>query len=207
MKKIIFFLSLLLSLSITMSFGQDIIMTNTSVVQGITEDTRAFYDPGGRNGDFGLGIRDTLTMRNSMAGPGTLSVIFDEFALGYGDTLYVFDSQTCDTNHLIGSYNSVFSPEEVSTVSGFLTFVFHSDSIDDYGILKSGWEARVYVTPANPDELWLSADYLGTTMTSCNFKFYDSGGPNGNMTTNTGTVWCELQSPVSHVKLEFQSLM
>ncbi len=205
MKKIIFFLFLLLSFSITMSFGQDIIMTNTSVVQGITEDTRDFYDPGGRNGDFGLGIRDTLTMRNSMAGPGTLSVIFDEFALGYGDTLYIFDSQTCDTNHLIGSYNSVFSPEEVSTVSGFLTFVFHSDSIDDYGILKSGWEARVYVTPANPDELWLSADYLGTTMTSCNFKFYDSGGPNGNMTTNTGTVWCELQSPVSHVKLEFQS--
>lgn len=204
MKRIAFFLFVFLSVNVNALFAQDIIMTNTSVVQGITEDSRAFYDPGGQNGDFGLGIRDTLTMRNSMSGQGTLSVIFDDFAMGYGDTLYVFDSQTCDPNHLIGFYNSVNSPEEVSTVSGYLTFVFHSDSIHDYGMLKSGWVARAYVTPANPDQLWLNSDNQGLTMTSCNFKFYDSGGP-GNMTTNTGTVWCELQSPVSHVKPEFQS--
>ena len=138
MKRIAFFLFVFLSVNVNALFAQDIIMTNTSVVQGITEDSRAFYDPGGQNGDFGLGIRDTLTMRNSMSGQGTLSVIFDDFAMGYGDTLYVFDSQTCDPNHLIGFYNSVNSPEEVSTVSGYLTFVFHSDSIHDYGMLKSG---------------------------------------------------------------------
>mgnify|MGYP002621741027 CR=1 FL=1 len=185
--------------------AQPIIMSNTSTIQEVTEDVRYFYDPGGPNGDFGLGIRDTLTMRNAVTGPGRLVVTFNEFAMGYGDTLYIFEGQGCDNASLIGYYNSVYSPEEITTYAGYLTFVFHSDSIDDYGILKSGWSASVYVVPSAPEVLSLTDDWLGVTVMSCNAKFYDSGGPTGNMTYTGGTRWCEFSSPVSHVKMEFQS--
>lgn len=205
MKRLFSLLLILLTSIFFVVYGQPIVMTNTSVVQGVTEDVRYFYDPGGANGDFGLGIRDTLTMRNSVAGSGTLYVVFDDFAMGYGDTLYIFDSQTCDTNHLIGFYNSVFSPEEIATTTGFLTFVLHTDSINDYGILKSGWSAKAYVVPALPETVWLNDDYNGYPAVACNVEFYDSGGPTGNMTTNTGTRWCEFTSPTSHVKMVFQS--
>ena len=203
MKKISLILLLVIA-GVYVSFSQPIIMTNTSTVQGITEDLRYFYDPGGATGDFGLGIRDTLTMRNTVSGPGRLVVSFDDFAMGYGDTLYVFDGPNCESP-LIAFYNSVFNPEEISTMNGYLTFVFHSDSIDDYGILKSGWNATAYVVPSNPEVLSLSDDWNGVTVMSCNAKFYDSGGPNGNMLYTTGTRWCEFTSPVSHIKMEFQS--
>lgn len=203
MKKISLILLLVIA-GVYVSFSQPIIMTNTSTVQGITEDLRYFYDPGGATGNFGLGIRDTLTMRNTVSGPGRLVVSFDDFAMGYGDTLYVFDGPNCESP-LISFYNSVFNPEEISTMNGYLTFVFHSDSIDDYGILKSGWNATAYVVPSNPEVLSLSDDWNGVTVMSCNAKFYDSGGPNGNMLYTTGTRWCEFTSPVSHIKMEFQS--
>ncbi len=203
MKKISLILLLVIA-GVYVSFSQPIIMTNTSTVQGITEDLRYFYDPGGATGNFGLGIRDTLTMRNTVSGPGRLVVSFDDFAMGYGDTLYVFDGPNCESP-LIAFYNSVFNPEEISTMNGYLTFVFHSDSIDDYGILKSGWNATAYVVPSNPEVLSLSDDWNGVTVMSCNAKFYDSGGPNGNMLYTTGTRWCEFTSPVSHIKMEFQS--
>lgn len=204
MKRLYFILTMLLA-GTAIAVGQPIIMSNTHVVQGITEDIRAFYDPGGQYGDFGLGIRDTLTMRNTVSGAGRLVVSFEDFALGYGDTLFIYEGQTCDSNALVGAYNSVTSPEEISTTNIYLTFVFHSDSINDYGILKSGWIASVYVVPNAPESLWLSEDWTGTTVLSCNAKFYDSGGPNGNMTSNSGTNWCEFSSPVSHVKMEFQT--
>ena len=199
MKKFFCLFALLLACFAT-AFSQPIIMTNTTARQPIEEDTRFFYDPGGPDGDFGRGIRDTLTMRNVVTGPGSLIVEFVDFAMGYGDTLYIFDGQDCSAP-LIGFYNSVYSPEQISTPSGFLTFVFHSDSIDDYGILKSGWMAKAYVVPATPEELWLSGQ--GSFLSSCNGKFYDSGGPTGNMTANSDTSWCNIFSPVSHVKLEF----
>lgn len=205
MKKKFLLLFLLAVAGVYCSFAQPIIMTNTTVVQGISEDVRNFYDPGGEFGDFGLGIRDTLTMRYTLSSPGLLVVSFDDFAMGYGDTLFIFEGNTCDSNTLIGAYNSVYSPEEISTSGNFFTFVFHSDSINDYGILKSGWKARAYVVPNAAEVLSLSEDWSGTTVLSCNALFYDSGGPNGNMTSNSGTLWCEFSSPVSHVKMEFQT--
>ncbi len=204
MKKQGFFLLLFIALA-EVSFCQPIIMSNTHTVQGISEDVRYFYDPGGATGDFGLGIRDTLTMRYSLSSPGLLTVSFDDFAMGYGDTLYIFEGQGCNPNNLIGAYNSVYSPEEISTANTYLTFVFHSDSIDDYGILKSGWSAQVYVVPNAPEVLILTSDWDGATIMSCNAKFYDSGGPTGNMNITSGTMTCEFASPVSHVKMEFQS--
>lgn len=204
MKRFLQILSLFLLVGTSMSYGQPIIMSNTSTVQAITEDVRSFYDPGGATGDFGLNIRDTLTMRNTVSGAGRLVVAFEDFAIGYGDTLYIFDGQDCSGN-LIGFYNSVFSPEEIATTSGYLTFVFHSDDIDDYGILKSGWKAKAYVVPSDPEVIWLDEDGSSVVLTSCNAKFYDSGGPDGNMIYTSGTRWCQFSSAVSHIKIEFQS--
>jgi len=97
MKKYCFFLLLFMALA-EVSLCQPIIMSNTHTVQGISEDVRYFYDPGGATGDFGLGIRDTLTMRYSLSSPGLLTVSFDDFAMGYGDTLYIFEGQGCNPN-------------------------------------------------------------------------------------------------------------
>lgn len=190
------------------SFAQPIVMSNTSVVQGVDEDVRYFYDPGGPatptdSGNFGRNIKDTMTIRNSMSVASSLKVQFLDFAMGYGDTLFIYDGRDV-SSPLIGFYNSVFSPEEITATGTYLTFVFHSDGINDYGILKSGWEAQVYVVPTSPESVWLNEDNWGVETNSCNAKFYDSGGPNGNMNA-TGTYYCEFSSPVSHVKIEFQS--
>ena len=124
-----------------MSFGQDIIMSNTPIAQSAFEESRYFYDPGG-SGDFGIDIRDTMTIKNGMSGvAGSLIVQFIDFALGYGDTLYIFDGPDCNAP-LLDFYNTVRSPEEITATGDYLTFVFHSDTIDDYGILKSGWKHK-----------------------------------------------------------------
>lgn len=204
MKRLFCLLALSALMGVGISFAQPIIMSNTSVMKSVYEEAVYFYDPG-YTGDFGLGIRDTLTIRNGLNEPGQLWMIFDDFAMGYGDTLYVFDGRGCVEANLIGAYNSVLSPENITSVSGFLTFVFHSDSIDDYGILKSGWVARTYVEVTSPTTIWLNADDgHGVETNSCNVKFYDSGGPTGNMNA-TQTYHCNFSSPNSHVKMEFVS--
>lgn len=202
MKRLFCILALVAMTGWGVSFAQDIIMhNNTSISQSTDEMGRNFYDPGGL-GDFGIGIKDTLTISNGMGGAGSLIVQFVDFAMGYGDTLYIFDGPDCNAL-LIGFYNTVRSPEEIAASGTHLTFVFHSDSIDDYGILKSGWIAQAYVVPTAPEVVWLTADNHTLETNSCNVKFYDSGGPNGNI-NETGTYYCEFSSPVSHVRMEFE---
>jgi len=209
MKRLFCLLALFAWVGLGMSFAQDIIMSNTATIESVEENVRNFYDPGGPetptdSGNFGRNIKDTMTIKNGMnqqLDPGVLKVQFIDFAMGYGDTLYVFDGRDVNAP-LIGAYNSVNTPDEISATGTFLTFVFHSDNIDDYGILKSGWEAQLYVVLTNPETIWLDDNYMANT---CNAKFYDSGGPNGRMNNTTQTYSCIFSSPVSHVKMEFQS--
>ena len=209
MKRLFCILALVAMTGWGVSFAQNlnIIMGVSTGIQGVYEDVCYFYDPGGPttptdSGNFAVNCRDTLTIKNGMNEPGSLIVQFLDFALGYGDTLYIFDGQNCSAT-LIGAYNTVLSPEEITASGTYLTFVFHSDDIDDYGILKSGWKAQVYVVPTAPEEVWLTADNHTLETNSCNVKFYDSGGPNGNINA-AGTYYCEFSSPVSHVKMEFE---
>ncbi len=193
-------------------YAQDIIMTNTSTPQLVGEDIRYFYDPGGTatnpgpnndpNGYFERNIRDTLTMKTEMAN-SYLTVLFNDFSMGYGDTLYIFDGQNTDAT-LIGAYNSVRSPEQVNSTGRFLTFVFHSDDIDDYGMLSEGWAAQAYATSLNSSTVLIS-DYDGSLYSGCNALFYDSGGANGNIAANNEHYDVEFVSPASHIKMEFQS--
>ncbi len=220
MKRIALFIGTILGFCLPLANAQDgdIIMNNSGALVSITEDPRYFYDPGGNatatdSGFFGLNIHDTLVMFNGMRDPGQIYVIFEDFAIGYGDTLYIYEGRNNEMT-LIGFYNSVYSPEEIRTSNEYLTFIFVSDNIDDYGILKQGWKAQAYVVPDQSAQYWMTPDFVpganyesgdAFPMMSCNTKFYDSGGPTGNMTQTSGTVTCEFISPASHVKMAFQS--
>lgn len=118
----------------------DIIMGTTSFVGDIDDQPRSFYDPGG-TGYFNQGLRDTITLRTTIANT-QLYVLFEEFAMGDGDTLWVFNGNAdqCDIDHLIGYYSLVNSPREQLASGRSMTFVFHSDSIDILG-LQDGWKA------------------------------------------------------------------
>lgn len=180
----------------------DIIMGTTSFVGDIDDQPRNFYDPGG-TGYFARGLRDTITLRTNISNT-QLYVLFEEFAMGDGDTLWLFDGDAsqCDINHMIGEYNLVNSPSEQLSTGRVMTFVFHSDSVDIPG-LQNGWTAQVYAYDPVSQHINYG-EY--TTLLTCNAMFYDAGGPNGNINAN-GTPannFTEFTSPIgTHVKCEF----
>lgn len=207
MMKQILKLSILLLLFVPMqkAVGQeDIVMGTTSFVGDIDDQPRYFYDPGG-TGYFAQGLRDTITLRTNMS-TTKLYVLFEEFTMGDGDTLWLFDGDAsqCDYDHLVGYYNLVNSPREHLSSGKTMTFVFHSDSMDIPG-LRDGWQAQVYAYDTVPLEInygeW-------TTVVTSNAIFYDAGGPNGTITSN-GTPqnnFTEFISPLegTHIKCEFE---
>lgn len=215
MMKQILKLSILLLLLTTVQkvSGQgNIIMGSTPLVSDIDDQPRNFFDPGGGgnplemgdnqdpNGYYAKGLRDTITLRTNMSNT-QMYVLFERFAMGEGDTLWIFDGNAsqCDIDHLLGIYNLVNSPGEVFATERYMTFVFHSDSVDIPGLME-GWEAQVYAYDPLTQEINYG-EY--TTVVTCNAYFYDSGGPNGNITSNGGT-FTEFTSPLgTHIKCEF----
>ena len=169
---------------------QSIIMGSAPLLTDIDDQPRSFYDPGGvpnemgtnqdPNGFFAQGLRDTMTLGTSMSGT-VLYLLFEEFAMGDGDTLWIFDGQNVDAP-LYGVYNLVQSPGEIFASGRKMTFVFHSDNADIPG-LQAGWRATVYAYSTTPEtHNW--PDYWNPVVAgTCNTWFYDSGGPNGNITT------------------------
>ena len=181
---------------------EDIIMGTTSFVGDIDDQSRSFYDPGG-TGYFAQGLNDTLTLRTNINGT-QLYVLFEEFAMGDGDTLWLFDGDAsqCDIDHMIGYYNLVNSPGEQLATGRVMTFVFHSDSMDIPG-LQNGWMAKVYAYDPVAQQINYG-EY--TTVLTCNAMFYDAGGPNGNINANgtPANSFTEFTSPIgTHVKCEF----
>jgi len=180
-----------------------IIMGTTPFVGNIQgeDDWMYFYDPGG-TGYFGQGLQDTITLRTGIGGT-QLYVFFEEFSMGDGDTLWIFDGDAtqCDINHLRGYYNLVNSPREVLAIGREMTFVFHSDSMDIQG-LQDGWKAQVYAYNPQPEEYNYGFDMW---LNTCNAVFYDAGGT-GNMNAN-GTPpnsYTQFTSPLgTHIKCHF----
>jgi hypothetical protein len=174
-------------------------------IQG-EDDWMYFYDHGG-TGYFGQGLQDTITLRTGIGGT-QLYVFFEEFSMGDGDTLWIFDGDAtqCDINHLRGYYNLVNSPREVLAIGREMTFVFHSDDADIPG-LQAGWSARVYAYATTPEVFEWYEYYNPTSVLTCNSWFYDSGGPNGNIAsvqTNTENNHVNFISPAgTHIKCEF----
>lgn len=198
-----------------MSNGQGIIMGSQAIVNNIADDPiENFYDPGGipgylganneQHGYFANNLKDTMTLKTNI-GASRLYILFSEFSMGYGDTLWIYDGETT-ASPLIGFYNSVHSPEEITATGRALTFVFHSDNISDVGELSLGWQATTYAYLTNPQSCSLTADNNGMTWMTCNAKFYDSGGATGNIASNNENNHAEFTSPIgSHIKMAFTS--
>ena len=202
MKKTLSIILLLVSMCcLQPTEAQDIIMGTTSYVGDIDDQPRYFYDPGGTS-YFAQGLHDTITLRTTLANT-QLYVLFEEFAMGDGDTLWVFDSDAaqCDASHLIGYYNLLNSPREQLASGRNMTFVFHSSSEPVIG-LQDGWKAQVYAY--DPVPLEINYGDLAMLVTS-NAIFYDAGGT-GNMNANGSPAnnYTEFTSPIgTHVKCEF----
>lgn len=192
--------------------GENIIMGQSSSFNTIGTDPVNFYDPGGipgymgdnqhALGYFAVNISDTMVLKTNISN-SQLYIIFEEFGMGYGDTLFIYDGEGVQSP-LVGMYNSVHSPGEIIATGQALTFVFHSDSIMDVAELSSGWKARTYAYHSSPDKCILDVDNNGSSWLTCNSYFYDSGGPDNNIAT-TGTLWAEFTSPIgTHIKMEFK---
>ena len=217
MKKILFCIgALLLLLNITKTtVGQAIIMGSQPLVNNIDDNMRYFYDPGGipsqmgdnqdPDGYYDKNLRDTMTLKTNMGG-NVLYVLFEVFEMDEGDTLWIFDGQNCSAP-LLGTYNMVGSPGEVFASGQALTFVFHSDNVEIPGLM-TGWEARVSAYDTNSQSVNFLDGYQFNF--TCQAKFYDSGGPNGNIASNNENTnesyYVQFSSPVgTYVKCVFDS--
>lgn len=201
--------------------GQSIIMGSVAQVSDIDDNVRDFYDPGGvpgvmgdnqdPNGYFAQNLRDTMTLKTNMMGT-VLYVLFEEFAMGDGDTLWIFDGPNVDAP-LYGRYNLVQNPGEIIASDRMMTFVFHSDNVDIPG-LQAGWRAKVYAYSTSAEVHEWPTYFNTIAALTCNALFYDSGGPNGNIASvdqnnyiNQGygeNIHADFISPAgTHVKCEF----
>lgn len=201
--------------------SQNIIMGSAPQVLDIDDQSRDFYDPGGVPGEMGAnqdpdgyfaqGLRDTMTLGTNMTGT-VLYVLFEEFLMGDGDTLWIFNGDNVDAP-LYGVYNLVQSPGEITAAGRKMTFVFHSDSMDIPG-LRAGWRAKVYAYSTSPETHEWPSYYNTIVVGTCNAWFYDSGGPNGNIASNDPNnyesqgyyenIHVDFYSPAgTHVKCEF----
>ncbi len=190
-----------------------IIMGETASYNSIQEAVDYFYDPGGPqdnnnldnpDGNFEKNLDVIMTLKHSMNNNFVLYVYFDNFVMGIGDTLWIYDGSNTTAN-LIGVYNLVNSPGEIYASGAALTFRFKSDNVDDLG-LSSGWIARVNAYQQVQSTFKFGVDQ-GTNYT-CNAKFTDSGGENGNIANNNentnGMSYVTFYSPAeSHIKCEF----
>ena len=191
-------------------------MGSAALENDIGSDPRNFYDPGGApgelgdnqdpNGFFAQNLRDTMTLRTNMTGT-VMYILFQEFAMDSGDTLYIFDGPNVNSP-LIGAYSLVQSPGEIYASTRDMTFVFHSDDQEVMG-LQTGWIAQVYAYSTSPSNYNWQVDNT-IDATTCSAHFYDAGGPNANIPTvdaNNDQSFIRFAcftSPVgSHVKCEF----
>ncbi len=193
--------------------AQDIIMGSAPLDATIQEEVRYFFDSGGAenpddadnpDGNFEKNLDQTMTLKHSMGGNYVLYALFDDFVMGYGDTLWIYDGENVNAP-LIGFFNIVNSPGEIYATGSSLTFRFKSDNIDDPGLSK-GWIARVNAYKTNATAFKFMNDN-GVNFT-CNAKFYDSGGATGKIASNNensnGMSYVTFYSPAeTYIKCEF----
>lgn len=188
--------------------AQDIIMGSSPLVGDIDDSQRYFYDPGGRPGNMGANqdpdgyfapnLRDTMTLRVNIS-TCVMYAQFMDFSMSIGDTLWIFDGPNC-SSPLIGAYNLVSSPGEVIGHNRSMTFVFHSDDVDVPGLME-GWKAMVMAYDTVQGDYIMGTDMFNMT---CNAYFYDSGGPTGNIASNSENTFAQFSSPVgTHIKCVF----
>ena len=142
------FLSFLLILLWGSVCGQTYTLNSSLNGQTITTCSGTFYDSGGPNGDYGSSQNYTVTFVS--ATPGLcIQVHFTSFHLEAvtWDYLKIFDGSS-PSGRLIGKFGGQDSPGTVTSSTGALTFVFHSDGSVNY----SGWIATISCVECPPPQ-------------------------------------------------------
>ena len=136
-------LGILLLLCVASMQGQSYTMTNG---QTITTCSGTFYDPGGPNGNYGNSLNYTQTIVSATPGM-CIQVSFNSFELESVsfDYLRIY-SGTSASGQLIGTFGGSNSPGTVTSYTGALTFVFHSDVSINY----AGWSATISCVECPP---------------------------------------------------------
>lgn len=198
----------LLTFSLGNLYAQSINMYHG--LESLQDETGNFYDEGGPNADYPSNVEGsiTLTIRSNTQhnfGAGwvfsQLQFQFVEFALGLGDTLFIYDGDDA-TAPLIGAYNSVNSPGVVTSTGREITFVFYSDGIPDLNGLNAGWHARFAAYFDQPKVYKMDGNTTMTEVVDCNVKLYDSGGPAGNFSNNENYTIVMTSNLGSYIKAE-----
>ena len=159
-------------------YGQSYNMSNGTVTVSCSHAIN-FYDPGGPSGNYANSMNLTQTF---IAPEGQcLQVVFSSFVLetytGSGtpyDYLTIYDGANTSSPQL-GIYYGTNSPGTIVSSSGALTFVFHSDQ----SVNKQGWVATINCI-ACPEIISMG----NGTVTTCNARFFDPGGPSSNYGNN-----------------------
>jgi gliding motility-associated-like protein len=194
-------------ISVGKTYGINVPMFNGT--QPIT-DIGNFYDEGGQNNPYTATVSGNtiLTIQSQMSnnfGSGWvvshLQFNFTFFALGVGDTLFIYDGPTTN-GPLIGAYNSVNSPGQFTSDSTSVTFVFYSDGIADLNGLNEGWKASFAPYFTTPYTYNLSSSLPFTQIRTCNAILYDSGGPTSNFAANDNGVIVFKSNLGTHIKAE-----
>lgn len=206
---ILLFISLQLGLH-----SQSINMTQGTLT---TEDENfTYYDPNGTASyqDTGIYIVQTLCsgIFGDPAGTGNYTnsnyhIVFTEFALGLGDTLFIYNGDSPNPANLIGAYNGVNSPGDIYAEDECVTFVFSTDGLPDLQGMNEGWvalfspyweEQTIYDAASNTHQ-------NGQISTTCNGKFRDPGGA-GNYThgqlPSSGYIAVFIADGGQHIKAE-----
>ena len=115
--------------------GQSYTMSNGT----ITTCSGSFYDPGGPNSNYASDLDYTQTFVSANSGT-CIQVVFNSFQLESStyDYLRIFDGPDA-SSPIIGTYGGANSPGTVTSTSGSLTFLFHSDNSVSY----EGWSSII----------------------------------------------------------------
>lgn len=193
--------------------GQNINMQQGMI--NIDNENGWFYDQGGLSNNYLSTVEGTtqLTLTSSIQyNYGTipaptwvtssLQFNFTQFALGIGDTLFIYDGNSTAAP-LIGAYNSVNNPGLIISTGISLTFVFYSDGISDLNGLNTGWTAfyGTYFHQPRPYKLDAATASVVEIM-ECNGILYDSGGPTGNFASGENNTIVFTSSVGTHIKAE-----
>ncbi len=120
------------TLGITRVEGQDVSMSDTLVVSCYAN----FFDSGSSGSTYSPNENYTLTFQS--ASNCILGITWNNFDLGVGDTLFVYDG--CDLSSLlIATYTQTSFPPGIQSTGNCLTFRFTSDGTDE----GAGWMAEV----------------------------------------------------------------
>ncbi|MBP5664633.1 MAG: gliding motility-associated C-terminal domain-containing protein [Bacteroidales bacterium] len=129
--------------------GQNYNMSNGTVTISCPQ-TVHFYDPGGPSGNYENSLNITQTFVSSDPSK-CLRVTFSSFHLESAtwDYLKIYNG-TNSSASLVGSFGGTTSPGVITSTTGALTFVFHSDGTVNY----DGWSATITCVEcsASPDQ-------------------------------------------------------